>query len=226
MELDAKAAPARTSSPAALVLILFGILTLGFAVVWAAAVAIHFVWRALNDARNAQNVGRATFVMQVPPESAPPADPTPVAGTATRIAPVTLQGPGGYSVRLPMEDGPVIVHVWLQACADCMPAFEAVRELAARDVQFPCPVVNVAYGQATPEWAAQYGVEKSLVFDPGTALVHPLGIGTFTTVVIDAEGFVRAQEIPTQPGYLERVCAAAEAAGAGDVTVPAEREEK
>src|SRR5437868_4659561 len=36
---------------------------------------------------------------------------------AKMFGPVRLEGPGGV-VTLPM-DAPVLVHVWLQACADC-----------------------------------------------------------------------------------------------------------
>ncbi len=148
----------------------------------------------------------------VPPAVIPRAKKeAPAPARFGRLKLVLLSGPGGRRVAIP-GDGPRIVHVWLEGCADCMPAFEAVRKLG-RDV-WPCPVVNVAFGSAKPEWAAEHGVAESLVFDTdGSAIVNLLGIGTFTTLVVDAEGGVHAKEYPQQAGYLDRVRAAVRAAG-------------
>ena len=108
------------------------------------------------------------------------------AGEPRHVGPVTLRGPGG-ELALP-QDHPLVVNVWLQGCADCMPRFRAAQHLALNGEDWPKPVVNVAYGRADPAWAERYGVGEQLVFDPGSALVRPLGIGTFTTLVIDAHG--------------------------------------
>ena len=77
-------------------------------------------------------------------------------------------------------------------------------------LEFGVPVINVAYGNASEEWAKSYGVDERLVYDPGSALVQPLGIGTFTTLVMDAEGNVIHRDYPRNPGYADRVRAALE----------------
>ncbi len=68
----------------------------------------------------------------------------------------------------------------------------------------------MAYGSASEDWARSYGVEERPVFDSGSVLVQPLGIGTFTTLVIDAEGRVVHRDYPRNRGYAERVRAALE----------------
>ena len=135
-----------------------------------------------------------------------PAPTTVNRATGTRIGPVTLSGPDGTTIQLP-QSTPLVVNVWLQACQDCMPAFEAAAALErAGGLGVHVPVVNVAYGQASPEWAAKYGVAENLVFDPaGASVVQPLGISTFTTLVIDAKGSVRHTDRPDRAGYKERV---------------------
>ncbi len=120
----------------------------------------------------------------------------------------TLEGPGG-PVALP-TGRPVVVNVWLQGCADCMQAFEAARAIDARGGYRDLDVVNVAYGSADPTWAKSYGVDSRLVFDEGGAkIVKPLGIGTFTTLVVDAKGIVRLVDRPDRAGHEERVRGAA-----------------
>ncbi|MEW5853863.1 MAG: hypothetical protein AB2A00_34130, partial [Myxococcota bacterium] len=121
------------------------------------------------------------------------------------------QGPGG-PVTLPMST-PAVIQVWLQGCQDCMPAFEASKALEARGgMDVGLPVVNVAYGSASTSWAQEFGLDQRLVFDPsGGALVRPLGIGTFTTLVIDEQGYVRLRDRPDNAGYAERVTGAARA---------------
>jgi thiol-disulfide isomerase/thioredoxin len=129
-----------------------------------------------------------------------------------RIAPATLSGPGGPTT-LP-TGRPVVINVWLQGCADCMPAFEAMRELDARAGLRGVDVVNVAYGSADPAWAKRYGVAQRLVYDEGGAkIVQPLGIGTFTTLVVDGNGAVRFVDRPDRLGYEERVRGAFSALG-------------
>jgi peptidyl-prolyl cis-trans isomerase A (cyclophilin A) len=137
-----------------------------------------------------------------------------------RIGPVTLEGPGA-TITLPMTT-PVVVHVWLQGCADCAPAFEAIQALEAKGgLRVDVPVVNVAYGEATPVWATAHGVGHNLVFDRGgTAIVKPLGIGTFTTVVLDEKGRVRLLDSPVLPGYADRVLGATRALTLGSATMP------
>jgi hypothetical protein len=134
-----------------------------------------------------------------------PAAP-PVPGyVAGRVPRCTLQGPTG-AITLPPKTRTVI-HVWLQGCQDCMPAFEAIRELGARGgLGAGTPVVNVAYGEADVVWAQRYGVSTNLVFDPGGAsVVRPLGIGTFTTLVVDPDGSIIHRDRPDRPGYEQRV---------------------
>ena len=106
-----------------------------------------------------------------------------------------------------------IVHVWLQGCSDCMPAFNAMAQIYSDgSLNVGAPIVNVAYGEADETWAGRYGVATNLVFDPGGAnVVKPLGIGTFTTLVIDPDGTVLLRDRPDRPGYVARVRAALEA---------------
>jgi hypothetical protein len=71
---------------------------------------------------------------------------------------------------------------------------------------FDAPVINVAYGEADVTWAQGYGVSKNLVFDPGgAAVVRPLGIGSFTTLVVDPDGAILHRDRPDRPGYAERM---------------------
>jgi hypothetical protein len=127
-------------------------------------------------------------------------------GPGRRIKPVTLSGPGG-SVKIPASRA-MVVNVWLQACPDCMPRFNAARALVQSGESWPTPIVNVAYGRADPTWAARYGVDQGLVIDRGSAVVNPLGIRTFTTLVVDRDGKVVHTDYVDRPGFLKRVEAA------------------
>ncbi len=130
------------------------------------------------------------------------ASPTP--GARQRLGPIALNGPDGRST---LGTHAAVVHVWLQACADCMPAFEAMRGIEERGgLGVDVPIYNVSYGEADPAWAAAWRVRRNLLHDPGgSSLVHPLGITTFTTLVLDARGDVIARLHPTEKDYLERV---------------------
>lgn len=128
----------------------------------------------------------------------------------SRIAPVTLSGPFGAELSLP-QDEPIIVNVYLEGCSDCMPAFQAYNELDAPLEDLGVPVINVAYGRAG-DFSKEWGLAENLVVDRGGAIVMPLGIGTFTTLVIDAEGRVRARVRPTEDGYRRRIAEAVDAA--------------
>lgn len=140
----------------------------------------------------------------------PSSDP---ATAARRLAPSTLRGPDGAVATLPPERAS-IVHVWLQGCADCMPAFEAAARLRDQPSLSSLPTINVAYGSASPEFAVRYGVDRGLVFDGGDAVVRPLGIGSFTTLVVAPDGLVVHRDRPDRPGYVDRVVAAHGAADA------------
>jgi len=135
---------------------------------------------------------------------APVQPPTQVTQTAGQFPHVTLHGPDGDQT-IPGSSY-TVVHVWLQGCQDCMPAFEAMQRSA------PCKgrVVNVAYGQATPSWAENYGVRTNLVFDRGGRdVVHPLGIGSFTTFVVSPSGSIMLRDRPDRPtvsGALTPYC--------------------
>jgi hypothetical protein len=102
--------------------------------------------------------------------------------------------------------GPLVVHVWLEGCPDCMPAFEAHKRLKERGALDDVSQINVAYGRATPEFAKQWRVDERLVFDAdGNAVVKPFGIGTFTTLVLDREGRELVRARPDEPDYVNRV---------------------
>lgn len=133
-------------------------------------------------------------------------------GGAKVVGPMTLSGPQGASVRIP-DTRPRIVNVWLQACPDCMPRFEASRELVEAGEGWPEAPINVAYGSANAQWAERYGVADELVVDAGSNLVRPLGISTFTTLVIDAEGRVVHTDYVDRAGFSERVRLALAKAG-------------
>ncbi len=125
-----------------------------------------------------------------------------------RIGPSRLSGPG-VTIAMPPPQRSV-VNVWLQGCSDCMPAFEAMAKLQREGgLGISAPVINVAYGEADLAWAQRYGVASSLVFDPGGAnVVRPLGIGTFTTLVVEPDGRIVHRDRPDRPGYASRVRAA------------------
>ena len=123
------------------------------------------------------------------------------APTSDRVAPVRLDGPRG-ATALPL-DTVFIMNVWLERCADCMPSFEAWRDLSAAGEIPDVPVVNVAYGQADPAWAKQYKVSEGLVFDSGERVVRPLGITRFTTLVVAADGKILFTGSPTDQGFSE-----------------------
>lgn len=149
--------------------------------------------------------GWAVEAMRARDPVRPPPPPTFVSG---RITPTLLGGPGGPT-RVPLQQMHV-VHVWLQGCQDCMPAFEAMRDLSDRGgLGLHVPVLNVAYGEADQTWAHRYGVGGDLLFDTnGAAFVKPLGISTFTTIVVDPNGNVIHRDRPDRPGYRDRIRAA------------------
>jgi hypothetical protein len=142
-----------------------------------------------------------------PPTMVNPTQP-PQGYVAGRIVPSVLHGPN-TDIAMPPA-GRSVIHVWLQGCADCMPAFEAMRVLdSAGGLRVRVPVVNVAYGEADVTWATRYGVSHNLVFDQGGAsVVKPLGIGSFTTLVVDTDGTILLRDRPDRAGYLARVRAA------------------
>ena len=109
-----------------------------------------------------------------------------------------------------------VVNVWLQGCSDCMPAFDAMAQLESEGgLNVEGPVINVAYGEADQAWARRYGVATNLVFDPaGAGVVKPLGIGTFTTLVVDPDGTIIHRDRPDRPGYVARVRSAMHPSGA------------
>lgn len=124
------------------------------------------------------------------------------ATSSERLGDATLRGPDAV-VTLP-PGAPSIVNVWLQGCRDCMPAFKAWRDL--RDaLPEDLPIINVAYGQADPEWARQWRTDDRLVFDSGSYVVRPLGISSFTTLVVSGDGTIVFRDRPDGPGFAERM---------------------
>jgi hypothetical protein len=162
------------------------------------------------------------LVRAMPPPTPPP-PPTPVSDDAPfqlrQCPPSPLVGkqfPKGKlgnaatSVELPTGKA-FVAHVWLQGCADCMPAFRAHRKwsLDGRLRPLDGHVVNVAYGSADPAWATRFGLDQTLVMDEGGhAVVKPLGISTFTSLVVDAEGRIVHADRPDCEGYPDRMVAA------------------
>lgn len=137
---------------------------------------------------------------------------TTAANTRQVRWPLTLPSPTGEQVTL---TGPAVVNVWLQGCADCMPAFEANKQLMqAGGYGSDVALYNVAYGRADVSWAQGFLVDTHLVFDDGAAVVQPLGIGTFTTLVVDAAGGVTVIGSPVATDHKQRVLTALAAARA------------
>jgi len=133
------------------------------------------------------------------------AKPQPVPYVAGRVGPALLHGPEGTFTLPPAKRA--VVNVWLQGCSDCMPAFEAMAKLQSEGgLGVSAPIINVAYGEADPTWARRYGVAHGLVFDPGgTQVVKPLGIGTFTSLVVEPDGSIIHRDRPDRPGYAARM---------------------
>jgi hypothetical protein len=138
-------------------------------------------------------------------------EPTPIlvgqtpGYVAGRLPQSMLKGPGGvFALPQPVRS---VVHIWLQGCQDCMPAFNAMAQLQSEGgLNVSAPVVNVAYGEADLTWANRYGVGTNLVFDPGGAsVVKPLGIGTFTTLVVEPDGTIIHRDRPDRSGFVQRV---------------------
>jgi hypothetical protein len=146
---------------------------------------------------------RSLYVLTRGP--APRPTPMPALAPVSTLAPATLEGPGGR-FSLPTRGG-AVVHVWLQGCSDCMPAFDAMFALERTGgLDVAVPIVNVAYGEADLAWAQAHGVARNLVLDrTGSAIVRPMGITTFTTLVIDERGAVRHVDRPDRVGYAARV---------------------
>ena len=124
---------------------------------------------------------------------------------AGRMPSAMLSGPGGIFAMPPPTRS--VVNVWLQGCSDCMPAFDAMAQLQSEGgLSVDGPIINVAYGEADATWARRYGVATNLVFDPGGAsVVRPLGIGTFTTLVVEPDGTIIHRDRPDRPGYAGRM---------------------
>jgi hypothetical protein len=157
--------------------------------------------------------GRYFSEAPLPPAPVPVAAPMVAAVPATPARPsfpaATLTGPDGAAFSFPPST-PTLVNVWLQGCSDCMDAFEAHKKLVASGSLPKVPVVNVAYGNASAEWAAEWAVSENLVLDrDGKAIVHPLGIGTFTTFLVGARGEILFRGRPGSPGFLEELTDAA-----------------
>ena len=132
--------------------------------------------------------------------------PPPIVTNEGRLIPVMLTGPDG-TMRVPAASGKTIVNVWLQGCSDCMPAFEAMREQGARELdRCGLKVINVAYGEGDPAWAGRYNVRTNLVYDRGgNAIVRPLAITSFTTLVLDENGAILHRDRPDRVGFGERM---------------------
>ena len=128
-----------------------------------------------------------------------------------RIQPAVLSG-ADHDIVMP-PPGLAIMNVWMQGCQDCMPAFEAMKRLEDEGgLGVDVPIYNIAYGEAEPRWAMRYGVRENLAYDLGGAsVVRPLGINTFTTLVVDRDGTILLRDRPDQTGFRARVRAAVHA---------------
>jgi hypothetical protein len=151
-------------------------------------------------------VGTRHAAPDPPPDRAP--TPTTRAPAPTTRAPTPRAPEDGPPVPVLTSRvaGPALVNVWLQGCADCMPKFEAwSRLVAAGRIPRGLAVHNVAYGDATRDYAARYHVEAGLAADRGGVYVQPLGIHTFTTLLVDEAGRVTDRLDPTDARFVDRV---------------------
>jgi hypothetical protein len=134
----------------------------------------------------------------------PRALPPPASTTESAIPVDDDRGP--VPVLTSRIRGPALVNIWLQGCPDCMPKFNAWSSLvAAGRLPRGIDVHNVAFGDATRDYAARYHVDAGLASDRGDVYVKPLGISTFTTLLVDGEGRVLERLDPTDTRYLGRV---------------------
>jgi hypothetical protein len=108
-------------------------------------------------------------------------------------------------IELP-PDETTLINVWLQNCPDCMPAFSAWRDVSEQLDHIP--TINVSFGSAEQLFAKRFHVDERLVSDEGSMLVQPLGITTFTTLLVDRHGHVLFRDAPTSPNFAARVKAA------------------
>lgn len=123
-------------------------------------------------------------------------------GTRGQLGSFTLDGPDGPISFPPQEV--TVVNVFLQACPDCMPSFNAYKDFGGFDAD--APVVNVAYNFATKDWLKTYKMNYNLVLDKGGRMVvNPQGIRKFTTLVVDKNGKIHLRIQPTARGYVEKV---------------------
>jgi hypothetical protein len=129
----------------------------------------------------------------------PPDEPWKAQKDAPAPTGATLKGPDGHTEVLPPST-PTVLQVWLQGCRDCMPKFENARRAWSSGELAGVPIVNVAYGRVDLAWAKKWGVNQRLVVDKGSVLVKPLGIGTFSPIVMFPNG--RWRYVPvTESGY-------------------------
>lgn len=152
----------------------------------------------MERARQRAKARRATA--KTSSSSAPAASPS---GRRVRRLKGRLMNLDGERLQLPSGE-PMVVNVFLERCADCMPAFRSWRDNRER-LDLSIPVVNVAYARATPSWLKQYKLDDNVWIDRGQVAVNPHGIRTFTTLVIDAEGRIMLRILPTQKNYVQRV---------------------
>ena len=117
------------------------------------AVAAAVIFDRNEDKKPAEdapkaNLGGVSFPS--PPPLPDPVQPTtdaqPQADTPATVRPAAPRGTtaGDLLSGLDLPQGNIVMNVWLQACHDCMPAFEAWRDLARAGRVDSWPVVNVA----------------------------------------------------------------------------------
>ncbi|MEW5848239.1 MAG: hypothetical protein AB2A00_05465 [Myxococcota bacterium] len=68
------------------------------------------------------------------------------------------------------------------------------------------PVVNVALGTVSLEWAREWKLEENLVVDvSGTTVFLPAEVQGFETLLVDETGVIRLRERPDAPGAVDRI---------------------
>lgn len=87
-----------------------------------------------------------------------------------------------------------------------MPAFRSMPALRAGLAELGVEVWNVAWGPYDTSFVRAHCVDENVVVDlTGSQLVEPLGIKTFTTLVLDSKGNVVLRDRPDAAGYLDRL---------------------
>jgi hypothetical protein len=109
-------------------------------------------------------------------------------------------------VELPPRT-PTVINAFLEGCRNCDTALAGWRDRdGAALLEAGIPVVNVALGAVSLDWAKSWMLDANLVVDVGGRTVFgPADVDGFETLVVDERGAVRLRDRPGSPGFVDRV---------------------